>query len=518
MRVSIAVALAVLAGAVSPFADFEAVAALFKSNSLLLFPSFPIWLDLYPYYSLNATVGGLDMALRLDMIQGPTYVLDGHAIPPCNSSSYFFNDLMTCAPRGAYYGNLTSDAVRLDTINYHLMEGYWANTNATLDMFNGNALVLPEFRVAAANWSDLNAALGLLMYNVSSKACFLELAVKQNITESRLYSIFFNNALSRQGLLMLGHVDPSLWEGRLAAFDIIAFNNTQEYLNETIPAAPLEGIKLQSRSGKNATLMDEAVLVVLDSRNPYTYLPRDVISALAAQTGATYVPELGTWLVDCGVRGLGANIIFGFPGVEISVPLASFVRTTYYTLPSDPSIQCYIAISPAESVGMSSLSMAFLNSAYVVVNYDSKQIALAQGVTDLWETVSSLVQTYNATYFLSSSSYTFLATRTNPVLAMVSTGDLTSAAAGDAPLMIPTDGIPYATSHLYLELLALLATTWTAPPGDAGTYFVGSGAGATTTIPTRHSSTDSGATQTMLAGGVAVAPVLPWALAAMWVL
>lgn len=518
MRVSMAVASAALAGATSPFVDFGLVSALLKSNSLLLFPSFPIWLDLYPYYSLNATVGGLDMALRLDMIQGPTYVLDGNKIPLCNSSKYFTNDLMTCAPRGAYFGNLTSEAVELDFINYHLMEGYWADTNATFALSNENALVLPEFRVAAANWSDLNAALGLLMYNVSPEACFLELAVAQNMTESRLYSIFFNNALSRLGLLMLGHVDPSLWEGRLAAFDIIAFNNTMEYLNETIPAVPLEGVKLQSSSGKNATLMLEAVLVVLDSRNPYTYLPRDMIAALAAQTGATYVPEIGAWLVDCGVRSLNANLIFGFPGVDISVPLASFVRTTSYTLPSDTSIQCYIAISPAESVGMSSLCMAFLNSAYVVVNYDSKQIALAQGVTDVWETVSSLVQTYNATYFLSSSSYQFQATRTNPVLAMVSTGDLTSAAAGDAPLMIPTNGIPYATTHLYLELLALLATTWTAPPGDAGTFFVGSGAGATTTIPSRYSTTADDATQTMLADGVAVLPRLPWALVFMWML
>ncbi len=119
---------------------------------------------------------------------------------------------------------------------------------------------------------------------------------------------------------------------------------------------------------------ESATTVILDTGSSLSYLPDNVVTALAADLDAHYNDSLGMYLMSC--HGLTGTVDFSFgPGsATFRIPVADFVWDVDGT-----GRRCVMGVAPADpSLGVAGLlGDTFLRSVYTVFDQDSNAVFLA---------------------------------------------------------------------------------------------------------------------------------------------
>lgn len=203
-------------------------------------------------------------------------------------------------------------------------------------------------------------------------------------------SNYDNTTLSECGKLVSGAVDPTFYTGTLVQLHMIPYQNLDT--NEVSTGYPivLMGplyIVEESGASLNMTSNDFLEPALLDSRHTTSCLPLDTILQIAIQLEASYVEDLGSWVVACTIAEENVILLFHFGGVPIEVPLNDFLTAIIDPDTNKPiriangANACYVALYPNTAIGYNVLGGPFLKNAYLVVDNEGQDIALAQAVT-----------------------------------------------------------------------------------------------------------------------------------------
>lgn len=228
---------------------------------------------------------------------------------------------------------------------------------------------------------------------------FLEKLKQDHIIDTLSYSLWLGNRTGDhpfnftrpfpcgyEGKLLLGGVDPSLFNGPFYQFSMIPYIDTQaQTVTSGFPIIPMGAVYMSAKGGKKLNMTSEQYLepVLLDSSLHDIYLPTSAIIQIAIQLGATYLQSLNGWSVPCNIGQKGAHLDFTFDGMVISVPIQDLLSRTVDSTSTEKQLadggpSCLLKLSSNENIGFNVLGTTFLKNAYVAVDMEGSMIALAQ--------------------------------------------------------------------------------------------------------------------------------------------
>lgn len=459
--------------------------------------------DSVGHYYVNVLMGtpDQDFQLALDTSYGTLMLTDGVLFPWCNDVPANVTNCLYWPPY--YLANLTTGyAVSYNATfdsTYTSFEVTGDLVSDTLSILSAD-LTLPQFTFLAVE-EGLAFSLGLGGSSVGSN--FLDMLNGLNITNSSLFLLFLNNRMSSSGEVHLGYVHPGYYVPPLAAVNI-SIDSTNQTL--PIPAMAIHGINLETELGVVVSLDPEGVLpasVFFDLSGLSLYLPSSIFLELAAQLNAVYNSDYDSWMAPCSLGEVGATINFVFAGTTIRMPVSDIMLPGYglvFSATGEPA--CWLSVYPCSVRGAFSLGTAMLAHAYVVVNYDSGQIAIAEAITDVYVAESTSTYTSTSPVYVntnSTSMWTYVLTLTAYLSSMPERDG--------TPRMIPSNLIPNAITYNESQYSLYEEATLMSPDSTAArTVYLYSGRWYSSipsptgvVVATAHRTDNE--TQTMSAGG-----------------
>ncbi|KAI9693239.1 MAG: hypothetical protein M1822_005235 [Bathelium mastoideum] len=204
------------------------------------------------------------------------------------------------------------------------------------------------------------------------------------------FSISLSDVDVTSGSLLFGGVDRTKYNGALSSFPIVPIKS-DEYDYATIALAE---IHVESGHGQienitHTSMGSFPLVMTIDSGSPAIFLPASVTQEIYSLFGITADPVSGGGICNCSLADSNASVGFDF---GINVTIYAPVRDLVIPLPdsqsnSDPKTerQCsFLILGPlfgdSDSSGIPSnvLGVPFLRNAYVVFDYSSYEIGLAQ--------------------------------------------------------------------------------------------------------------------------------------------
>ncbi|CCK69615.1 putative aspartic endopeptidase KNAG_0C05140 [Huiozyma naganishii CBS 8797] len=408
-----------------------------KSNTndnTLGIPVLPIYCDKDGVYYANVSLGSPAQPhkMRIDISKPYSWVISGAQDIQCNKlhSGCFENDVFYpnesisgVSLSNSYEYNMNFiDNVRvngtlfMDTMNFTdtSMLGNLSNTvqnNSMLTMTSDYlALRNISFVTTSSSTTDLGS-LGLggsihsSVFDIDSENFqdtffLLKTMANLNLIKSKSYSLWLGNCRrtidtitpdadngSVAGKLILGAVDPSLYEGEFFQFNTISYIEPSHNLSTFgYPILPMGPIYMTSQAGRRLNMTSEQYLqpALLDSSFVGSFLPANTIIQIAIQIGAIYIESLNRWVVPCSVASMGAHIDFTFDGLDIKVPLSDLLTSS-----KDPATNstmhfaegesaCFLMLYSNNAMGFNVLGTSFIKNAYIAVDLDGTKVAIAQ--------------------------------------------------------------------------------------------------------------------------------------------
>ncbi|ODQ81125.1 hypothetical protein BABINDRAFT_160528 [Babjeviella inositovora NRRL Y-12698] len=416
------------------------------------------------------------ISIRIDLLQGDIWVFNASVYPECLSSN-----TTNCATLGSY------DALASKTYrNASVLTNAPFSTNVTLLSLNGlNATGNLVSDVIQWNNTETNRTISLTnfvfldMFNLVAEGALglgttysgtgvLNYFKLLNVTGSESFGLYCGSKYAQAGELHLGFVDETFFTGDLVVYDMLSVANNPS--QTSLPVVALTGMQVESSTGQTSDLNVNntfPIPVMFDTRQYFSFLPYDALILLAVQLNAVYNPDNHKWLVECSVGDINATVNLAFGDLTIKVPVAELLYSSNKIFASSGKPACTLAIQPDYLKGYSILGSQFLHAMYMVINHDSKQVALAQANTDYYYPTLSNVETGTNTEIVSSqtsfSAYT--STYTDWGVSYVRT-ETTS---GNTTLLIPTDHIPYAKTNTH-DFSNITLTVVSVTASDPGLY------------------------------------------------
>lgn len=292
-------------------------------------------------------------------------------------------------------------------------------TNSSIELKNSSLICA---KISGDYFGSLGLAGNLQLENtqllkpaLNNSLMFLDKFKHDGIIQSQSYSLWLGNHTynyseshilplpnAYEGILLLGGIDPSLYEGSLYQFSMIPYvglyTNTSTVGSPILPMGP---IYMSDSSGRKVNMTSEQYLtpVLLDSSVNGIYLPPSAIIQIAIQLGATYVKSLDRWLVPCDIGQYDAHLDFTFDGLVIEVPILDLLSTTIDSTTSkgmhfsDGRTACALRLSSNVDIGFNVLGRSFIRNSYIAVDMEGYVIAIAKAKTIkniLPNTVSSI--------------------------------------------------------------------------------------------------------------------------------
>lgn len=360
--------------------------------------------DNYTYYT-NVSFGtpGQNIGLRIDMTQPYIWVRTEESLPRCrdNQTSYWYDQ---CETLGTFESNESStfydfnDWQRLVTLDYVNINGSVVEDDLKFnDVANDND-ILKNYTFENVDFINANdsgtvvGALGLAgpiegeLDNYNS-IHFLDVLKDENIINSSSYSLYHHN--NSYGELILGGINQDYYTGDLVYFHNIPYldrDSGTTTLHHNYPIVPLSSLSVSNRYGTTAYLStnNDTVPMLIDTRATYSYIPYSLVVALAVQLNAFYSDDEDSWFVKCSIGDLNATIGFQIGNVTIDVPVSDVIEPAKVdsgngTLVFDDGEEaCFLLFTPDYYFGYSVLGSPFYKNAYIVVDNEANQIALAQ--------------------------------------------------------------------------------------------------------------------------------------------
>lgn len=289
-------------------------------------------------------------------------------IHPCNPTFYKYeND--TCDNNSLV--NLSSFKNTSEPFRLGIQSGYYASDIVTLGDFSGE--------VTFGACTDLfgNFGLGLegspyLEPGSSTNVTFLEQLVEKGVISSNSYSIqlCLNNAFN--GSLILGALDHNRYKGELQKVRMVKAFTNDSYQDILIILDGILGHGFYLPGNFPASLSGNWEMLAL---------PSNTVKRIAKYMRAVFDNYYEAHIVDCGLLNLTDLISLYFSGIEIEVPIRDLVMQS--------TLFCYLSFHMAD--GPPHIGQDVLKNAYVVVDFDSKEVALAQAAVADSENIEDIV-------------------------------------------------------------------------------------------------------------------------------
>lgn len=394
-------------------------------------------------YYINITLGTPPQKQQLLIdISGPyTWLLSGAADVQCNKLD------SGCLNNGLYYPAESTSSVKIYDItsvesdnddddtaqSFHVFKDNWNFTNMKMVytenvnkskvttsinsnvVLTNNSILLKNSSFACIESADEDSAIlglggGIQLENMQglnpaliNSLMFLEKMKNDGIIPSQSYSLWLGNRTYNysdghlvpleneyEGVLLLGGVDASFYEGSFYRFKMIPYVGSYSNISTVgLPILPMGPIYMSDSSGRKVNMTSEQYLtpVLLDSTTNGLYLPPSAIIQIAIQLGAMYVKSLNRWLVPCDIAKTGAHLDFTFDGLVIEVPLLDLLSTTIDSATStemhfsDGSTACSLRLSSNVDIGFNILGRSFIRNSYIAVDMEGYFVAIAKAKT-----------------------------------------------------------------------------------------------------------------------------------------
>lgn len=199
---------------------------------------------------------------------------------------------------------------------------------------------------------------------------------EEGIINIPAYSLWLNYLQAKQGSLLFGGVDHAKYSGELVTVPILEAPN-----QPTATLISLTSLKF-TYGDSSEQILYQSYKALLDSGTSLSYFPQVAATKILDAFNASYNQELGYYIQSCNLQG---SLDFSFNGANISVPFDSLLLPITSSqgiarfVNGDPV--CAIGIIPS-SFSYVLLGATFLRSAYVVIDLENKEVALAQVVTN----------------------------------------------------------------------------------------------------------------------------------------
>ncbi|KAL9106540.1 MAG: hypothetical protein Q9227_008455 [Pyrenula ochraceoflavens] len=207
------------------------------------------------------------------------------------------------------------------------------------------------------------------------------------------------------GSLVLGGYDQSLF-----APNPIQFTFAEDSSRQLVVA--VQNIRWTSSSASGGDLLPNSVLALIDSTVPNFYLPLEACQEFEKAFGLVYNATTSMYVVDDALHQnlttLNPSVTFtlgnglnGGETVSISLPYASFDLT----MPSPPaqSTTRYFPLQRAANSTQYTLGRAFLQEAYLVVDWERATFSLAQ--TIFGDSIAEDIRTISSAWDHNSSHH-----------------------------------------------------------------------------------------------------------------
>lgn len=252
----------------------------------------------------------------------------------------------------------------LDLRNGYTASGYWGKDTLRLGEFSG------EMKFGVAKWAATAGMLGLgfpesVMYSADdsteSNVSFSKQLVESGKISRNTFALLLGTNNASEGQLLFGAVDHSKYDGTLQIVKMIDIYS-DSYEKEILVI--LDGIL------GDGFERDVQLGVVISSSLLYLSVPPEMFEEINSYFNGTDDGEDG-YDVDCALLNLHELVSLYFSGIEIQVPIRDIVYRY--------SAGCSLSIT--EGNGPIVLGQNVLKSAYVVVDMDNEEVAMAQAAT-----------------------------------------------------------------------------------------------------------------------------------------
>lgn len=200
---------------------------------------------------------------------------------------------------------------------------------------------------------------------------FVQTLHDQDQIASSVLSMWFDPTNgSTSGQFVFGGYDTSKYSGSLYRLPMVNL-----YEHEGLSQSPQIEVVLDSiSSGKFAASLP--IGVQISPEHQTSYLPLYYVDAIGKAYAGKYDTTALTYYVDEKYASLNDNLTFLFLGFNLTVPLKALLSTSllYQTQ------QNLVYFSFQNSSSLAWLGLDVLKHAYIAIDYDSRLVAMAQGV------------------------------------------------------------------------------------------------------------------------------------------
>lgn len=237
--------------------------------------------------------------------------------------------------------------------------GEWSQDSVTLGgvtLKNANIAVVSRLSDSIAKGI---LGLGLTGPGLSSKVDnFPAQLARSGLINKNVYSIYLDSLLAKTGTVLFGGVDSEKYTGPLAG---------QPIVSTTLIQVNLQGIQVAG-----LVIPTCSTPVTLDTGTTFSYLPAQMVDAIAAYLGLTFDTSDQYYYGTTPSYLPSDTVSFAFNGVLIEVPIKNLLSLQK----GGKGYRLDIGYPLGGTLGV--LGENFLRSAYMVADLDDKNVYLAQ--------------------------------------------------------------------------------------------------------------------------------------------
>lgn len=196
------------------------------------------------------------------------------------------------------------------------------------------------------------------------------------ITNSVSYSVYLNDSSASDASILFGALDHRRYSGDLVTLPIVNSLEDKNYDTAIELEVTLNSITIGGTSGDDQTqVASGSAAALLDTGTTLTYVPTTILNSILNVLDVQYSSSISNYVTDC-TNGDGTKLTFNFQGLEINVPLSSFL-VPLVTTSGSTSKYCMLGLKSSETTEFT-LGDSFLRYVYMVADLENMNIALAQ--------------------------------------------------------------------------------------------------------------------------------------------
>ncbi|RKP28664.1 acid protease, partial [Metschnikowia bicuspidata] len=216
---------------------------------------------------------------------------------PCTSYGSFDHTQST-----SFNFNLSAPMFYLAYLDGTTVRGFWGTDTVK---FGSSSVSDFSFAVANLTSSDMGV-LGIGLADLESTSISARPYTYENFPirlkatgqiQTNAYSLYLNDVTAKEGVLLFGAVDHAKYIGTLQSVPVVRLADS--YMSKPRRLLIVMHGILFAADDEESIRIDKPVVALLDSGSTFSYLPLDIILALANNLKATWNKDMSLFNVEC---------------------------------------------------------------------------------------------------------------------------------------------------------------------------------------------------------------------------